>query len=48
MAHSTGDPVHKFLIYSGKYEGVEAGEKQQKFSKLVLIDLAKVFSLQAL
>ncbi len=39
------DPNHKTVLFSGKYEGIEAGQADQKFSKRIMIDLASLFSI---
>jgi hypothetical protein len=42
------DPIHRTVVFSGKYEGIEANQADQRLSKKILIDLAEVFNLNYL
>ena len=46
MAQSIGEPNHKFLIFNGRYEGIDNNKKNETFSKRILIDLREIFCLK--
>ena len=46
IAQVLGEPIQKFLIFQKKYEGLEAKDKEENFSRKISIDLAEIFGLR--
>lgn len=45
LAQQMQDPIHRSVVFSGKYEGIEANQADQRFGKRIMIELGEVFNL---